>query len=112
MNSSKYRHRVEVQQKESIRNTDGEWIVAWVTYRKLWAEKLDKGGDEYFEAKAANAVRTVIWKSRYDKELHNNGEGKRFYYDEQSYDIKNVADKEGLKRELEIITEAVVSDGG
>jgi SPP1 family predicted phage head-tail adaptor len=108
-NPAKYNRRVNVQEKQPIRNSDGEWVNDWVTTSKIWAEKIDKGGDEYFEAKSANAIRTVIWTTRYNKDLYQNGEGKRLYYDNLSYDIKNVADKKGLRIELEIVTEAVVS---
>jgi SPP1 family predicted phage head-tail adaptor len=109
MNPAKYNRRIEIQEKQPIRNSDGEWEENWTTTRKIWAQKLDKGGDEYFVAKASDAIRTVLWNVRYDKELQKNGEGKRLYYDEQSYDIKNVSDKTGLKKELEITTEVVVS---
>ncbi|MDC3412529.1 phage head closure protein [Aquibacillus sp. 3ASR75-286] len=91
------------------RNADGTFSDTWSEYQKVWASKEDKGGDEYFEAKAANAVRTVVWTIRYDKDLDKNGEGRRFVYDSQEYDIKSVADVKGLRKELEIITEAVIS---
>lgn len=109
MNSAKYRHRVDIQKKESVRNEDGQWVDDWVLDYKLWMRKLETGGDEYFEAKAVNAVRTVLWEVRFNNQLHKNGEGKRIYYDGQAYDIKNVSDKKGLRKELEITTEAVVS---
>lgn len=109
MNSAKYNRRVEIQEIQSTRDSDGQWVDTWVTTRKIWAGQEDKGGDEYFEAKAANATRTVLWTTRYDKQLYKDGEGKRLFYDGQSYDIKNVADKKGLRKEIEIITEAVVS---
>lgn len=109
MNSAKYRHRIDIQKKDSIRNDDGEWVDDWVLDYNLWARKLENGGDEYFKAKAVNAVRTVVWEVRYNKPLHQNGEGKRIHYEGQSYDIKNVSDKKGLRKELEITTEAVIS---
>lgn len=109
MNAAKYRYWIDIQKKDSIRNSNGEWVDDWVTDYKLWAEKVEQGGDEYFEAKAVNAVRTVLWRTRFNKQLHKNGEGKRIHYDGQSYDIKNVSDKTGLRKELEITTESVIS---
>lgn len=108
MNSAKYRHRVSVQ-KNMPQRVDGQFVDNWIEYKKVWAAKQDKGGDEYFEAKAANALRTVTWEIRYDKELDINAEGRRFVYDDQTYEIKSAADKKGLRKELEVITEAVVS---
>lgn len=108
MNPAKYRHRVSVQ-KPTDERIDGQFVKTWSEYKKVWSSKEDKGGDEYFEAKAANAVRTVVWEIRFDQELYKNGEGRRFLYDDQSYEIKSVADKKGLRKELEVITEAVVS---
>ncbi|MBP1950294.1 phage head closure protein [Virgibacillus litoralis] len=107
-NPSKYRHRVSVQ-KVTKERIDGQFVDTWSEYKKLWASREDKGGDEYFEAKAANAIRTVIWTIRFDKELYKNGEGRRFFYNDQSYEVKSVADVKGLRKELEIITEAVVA---
>jgi|SRR5699024_877433 len=111
MNPSKYNRRVSVQELISTRNPDGSWSDEWQEKQKIWAKKEDKGGDEYFVAKASNAVRTVIWTIRFNADLYKTGEGKRLLYDGESYDIKNVADKKGFRRELEIVSEAVVSDG-
>lgn len=111
-----YRHVIYVQKMESARNNDGEFIDTWVDYKRKFADKTPLKAEEYFQAKAVNAVRTVSWKTRYDRELDDEGEGMRIvekYHGDitQVYEIKGVLDKEGLHRELEIITEAVVSDG-
>lgn len=107
-NAAKYRHRVSVQ-KATTERIDGQFVSTWSEYKKVWASKEDKGGDEYFEAKVANAIRTIIWTIRFDQELYKNGEGRRFFYNDQSYEIKSVADTKGLRKELEVTTEAVVS---
>lgn len=109
----KYRHIIYFQRKESIRNEDGEWINDWVDYKKKFASKTPLKADEYFSAKAINAIRTVKFNIRFDNSINenmrivekNNGQIK------QVYEITGVIDREGLKRELEIFTEAVVSDG-
>lgn len=110
-----YRHVIYVQKIESTRNPDGEWVESWVDYKKKFADKTPLKAEEYFAAKAVNAIRTVNWKTRYDKELDNSGEGMRLVEKDdlsnikQVYEIKGILDKEGLHRELEIITEAVIS---
>lgn len=110
MNPAKYRHRVSVLKLESTRNPDGEWVNKWKEYKKIWASRKDKGGDEYFVAKASNAVRTVLWEIRFDQELYDFGEARRLLYRGQEFDIKDVADKRGTRAELEIVTEVVMND--
>ncbi|MCP3738815.1 phage head closure protein [Rossellomorea sp. BNER] len=111
MNPAKYRHHVSVQ-KFTTKRVDGRFIEDWFEYKKVRACKKGKGGKEYFEAKAANAVRTTVWEIRYDKELEQKGEGRRFVYNGQDHEIKSVVDVTGLRKELEIITEAVVTSAG
>ncbi|MBT2215838.1 phage head closure protein [Virgibacillus dakarensis] len=112
----KYRHVIYIQNMESIRNTDGEWVDEWVDFKKKFADKVPLNSKDYFEAKASNAVLTVVWKTRYDESItgsmrivEKNKDGSI----KEVYDIQGEPlDMEGLHREMEIITEAVVANGG
>ncbi|MCG1029309.1 phage head closure protein [Virgibacillus halodenitrificans] len=109
----KYRHIVYIQKKESVRTPDGHWVEDWVDYKKKFVDKKPLKSEDYFKAKASNAVSTVVWKARYDdtikgdmRVVEKNKDGTV----KQVYDIVgDPLDMEGLHREMEIITEAVVS---
>ncbi|TFJ92140.1 phage head closure protein [Lentibacillus salicampi] len=110
----KYRHVVYVQNRESTRNPDGQWTESWVDFKKKFADKNPLKASEYFEAKAVNAIQTVNWKMRYDGSVD---EAMRIVEKDkqdnikQVYEIQGILDMEGLNREMEVITEAVVSSG-
>lgn len=106
----KYRHVVYVQKTEKVRNADGEFIDTWVDYKKKFADKKPLKADEYFEAKSVNAVRTVNWKIRYDDSINESMRivEKKNNVIKQVYDLVGVLDKEGLNREMDLITEAVI----
>lgn len=105
----KFRHVVWVQKKDSIRDSDGQWIDDWVNFKKKFADKNPLKGDEYFTAKSVNAIQTVNWKMRYDSEID---ESMRITDNGQPYKIVAILNMEGSNRELEVITEAVISNGG
>ncbi|MUV39475.1 hypothetical protein JNUCC1_03353 [Lentibacillus sp. JNUCC-1] len=108
----KYRHIVWVQKKENTRNPDGEWITEWVDFKKKFADKNPLKTEDYFKAKASNAITTTVWKMRYDSSIVGDMrivEKDKSGNVKQSYEIVGgPLDREGLNRELEIITEAVV----
>ncbi|WP_163526617.1 phage head closure protein [Halobacillus ihumii] len=110
----KYRHVVYVQNKESTRNPDGRWVDTWIDFKKKFADKVPMKAEEYFDAKAVNAIHTVNWKMRYDDELNESMRIVKKNPDKsikQVYEIKGILDMEGMNRELEVITEAVMDSG-
>ncbi|UFT98094.1 phage head closure protein [Radiobacillus kanasensis] len=111
----KYRHVVFVQKNESVRNNEGVFVEKWVDHKKKFADKNPLKSADYFEAKASNAVLTVVWKMRFDDSIDGSMrlvEKKSDGSIKQVYEIQGEPlDMEGLHRELEIITEAVVTSG-
>lgn len=110
--AGKYRHVVYVQ-KVTTERIDGQFVDTWVDHKKKFMDKIPLKSKDYFEAKAANAVLTVVWKTRYDESITG---GMRIVEKKKDGTIKEIydivgepLDMEGMRRELEIITEAVVS---
>lgn len=111
----KYRNVVYVQKNEPLRNADGRWIDSWVDHKKKFAKKKPLNSKDYFDAKAANAVLTVVWQMRYDPSIKGNMRLIEKNSDgsiKEAYDIVgDPLDMEGLNREMEVITEAVMDSG-
>lgn len=115
LRAGKYRHKVYVQQKGQVRNSDGQWVTDWVDVKHKFMDKVPLQTEDYFVAKQSNAVSTVTWRTRYDPTIDGS---MRLVEKNSSGQIKNAyeivgdpIDREGLNRELEIITEVVNANG-
>ncbi|WP_085523853.1 phage head closure protein [Tuberibacillus sp. Marseille-P3662] len=108
MNPGDLKYRIVLQEFKPVRDNDGIITEKWVDTKSIWAQKQGVSGREYFAAASVNAEQTVKWHIRYRNDVTP---GMRIREGDVSYDIKSVIDETGLKKELVLMTEAVVQGG-
>lgn len=83
----KLNHKIEIQSYEAIENEVGEIIKKWITYKKVWAEKIRlSASNEYSDGKEGIEY-TYRFKIRYRNDLD---ESMRIVYKNVIYDIKHI----------------------
>ena len=106
MKAGRMDRRITVQQLTADsppQDSYGADSETWGTYKSLWAEKRDTGGNETYMGKAIQAEVDTVFRTRYDSGITHK---MRIYYDGQAYDIVAIHEL-GREDGLEILTTAL-----
>jgi len=106
--AGKYRHRITIRSvpSDSTRNAFGERVGTGATVATVWAEKQDWSGSEVNETGRETATVTTKWRIRHRTDILPK---MQIVYSSDVYDILNVLDFDGRKRELVLESRRVVS---
>jgi SPP1 family predicted phage head-tail adaptor len=108
INAGKYRHQITVRNPaaDSSRDSFGGRKGIGTTVCTIWAEKQDWTGIEVNESNRETASVTTKWKTRYRADILSK---MQIVFSSDVYEILNVLDFDGTKRELIIESRKVVS---
>lgn len=106
--AGKYRHRITIRNAptDASRNAFGERVGSGATVATVWAEKQDWSGSEVNETGRETATVTTKWRIRYRTDVLPK---MQVVFGSEVYDILNVLDFDGKKRELVLESRRVVS---
>ena len=106
--AGKYRHRITIKNPptDTARNAFGERVGTGTTVATVWAEKQDWSGSELNEGGRETASVVTKWRIRYRTDVLPK---MQVIHGSDTYDIQNVLDFDGVKRELVLETRKVVS---
>jgi SPP1 family predicted phage head-tail adaptor len=96
------RHSVTIERPTSDKDAAGQPKARWVKHAERRAEIVRSPGREAFVAASRLAKVPTFFRLRY---LEGVTAGMRLVHGEKIYDIKSAVDKDGLKRELEIVAD-------
>jgi SPP1 family predicted phage head-tail adaptor len=107
INAGKYRHRITIRNAalDSSRDTFGGRKGAGTALATVWAEKQDWSGAEADEVGRETATVVTKWRIRYRTDVKP---VMQIVFDADVYDILNVLDFDGTKRELVLESRKVV----
>ena len=108
INAGKYRHQITIRNPaaETSRDEFGGRKGSGPTVATVFAEKQDWSGAELNEANRETATVTTKWKTRYRTDILPK---MQIVHGSDVYDISNVLDFDGTKRELVLESRKVVS---
>ena len=108
INAGKYRHQIVIRNPaaDASRDSFGGRKGAGTTVATVWAEKQDWTGQELNEANRETASVTTKWKTRYRTTILPK---MQIVHGSDIYEILNVLDFDGTKRELTIESRKVIS---
>jgi len=100
--------RITIQQSTATKNSYGEDVDSWATYRKVWAMLTyeSRASNEQYEADQKVAVRIVKFTVRYDSAIT---EKMRISWDSGIYDIRSI---EEISRERYLVLKCEKRDNG
>ena len=104
VNPGKLRHRITIEHPVTTQNEYGEQIPTWATFATVWASREDLTGREAYYAGASQKAATMLTRFtiRYIPALD---EKMRVVSDGRTYGIQSVADPDGRREQLVILTE-------
>lgn len=102
MRAGKLKHRVLIEKPTEEKNSFGEITTTWSTHVTRWAQVEQLTGAEYWTAKQINDKDIVRFYVRYASGVTHK---MRIKYNDNYYYITSIADWDGAKRKLEIVTE-------
>jgi SPP1 family predicted phage head-tail adaptor len=108
INAGKYRHRIAIHNAPLDSNRDtfgGRKGGLGTLVATVWAEKQDWSGSEVDEVGRETSTVITKWRIRY---LADVKPVMQIAFDDETYDILNVLDFDGRKRELVIESRKVV----
>jgi len=108
INAGKYRHQIVIRNPaaDASRDEYGGRKGSGATVATVFAEKQDWGGSELNEANRETATVTTKWKIRYRTDILPK---MQIVHGSDVYDLMNVLDFDGTKRELVLESRKVVS---
>jgi SPP1 family predicted phage head-tail adaptor len=101
MQSGKLRHLVTLEQRTTAPNEFGEPVESWSTYRTVRASREDIAGREWFAAQQTQSEVTTRFELRY---MDGVTTAMRVMAAGVPYNIVSVADPEGRRRKLVLLT--------
>jgi SPP1 family predicted phage head-tail adaptor len=104
MNSAKLRHRITLQSKTKVKDSEGITKEKWADVMTVWAAVEPLRGREYFQAAAVNQENTVRFRIRYRAGVTPN---MRVKYGSRLFDIKSVIDIEERHVEMHLMCQEV-----
>lgn len=109
MQAGRLDRRVSIYRPVTTRAADGQDLVTWELVAEVWASVKADSGRENFEAERRTAEQTAVFTFR-----HRGGIVPRMEleYAGRRWDIRDVAEGRGRRRELEITATAREVDGG
>jgi len=99
MRAAKLRNFITIEQVTETRTSTGAFTRVWTTFAQVWAEKMENKGDEFFSADAQHSKTVVNFVIR---KIAGVTTKMRISYQGRVYDIKDITDHTGRRRELEI----------
>ncbi len=108
INPAKYRHLITIRNpaSDASRNSLGERVGVGVTVATVYAEKQDWSGNEVNESGRETATVVTKWRIRYRTDILPKME---IVFGTDVYEILNVLDFDGLRKELVLESRKVVS---
>lgn len=105
--------RIRIDMPTKIANTRGELVPGWVPWTgvpggKLWAQKFDLRGREFFAAAQAQSEITTRWRIRYRLGITPD---MRVVFGGMFYDIKGIPLEADGRQWLDLMTKAGPTDG-
>jgi len=108
MRSGNLRHRITIQQKSVTRGSAGGEVIAWVNFATaIHAEAEPLVGREFVELRAAQADLSLRFRMRYMAGINP---AMRVLWDDGTYNIVEVIDIKGLRRELHLMCSGAAKD--
>ncbi|WP_211475070.1 phage head closure protein [Collimonas humicola] len=108
MQVGQLRHKTAIQSPPSGQDDDGNPRTEWWTVCQPYAKKEDLSGRELFAAQAAQSEVTTRFRIRYRTGL---GSKMRLVCDGVIYNIEAVLDRDGRKRELQLMCSSGLNNG-
>ncbi len=106
MRAGQLRHRVTIQQKIISQNSFGEEVVTWSDVATVWAAVEPLRGQEFIEARQAEAEITARIRMRYRSDVRPD---MRVVWGTHTYDVLAVIDVAGRGRELQLMCREIVA---
>ena len=101
MRAGELRHRITIEAPMATQNAFGEPIEGWTTVADVWASREDLSGREAFLAMQTMAEVTTRFRMRYRDGVNAT---MRILSDGSIYRVTSVADPDGTRRSLVILT--------
>lgn len=108
MNTGRMRHIVALQSKAMSTDDYGGQVETWSTFATVWAEVQPLRGRELLAAQAAQGETTVRFVLRY---LATVDQADRIVWDGKIYNVRDVIDVGGMRRELHIMAATGLNEG-
>lgn len=108
MQAGQLRHKTVIQSPPSGQDGDGNPRVEWWTVCQPYAKKEDLSGRELFAAQAAQSEVTTRFRIRFRNGLNSK---MRLVCDGVTYNIVAVLDRDGRKRELQLMCSSGLNNG-
>lgn len=108
MQAGQLRHQTVIQSPPSGQDDDGNPRTDWRTVCQPYAKKEDLSGRELFAAQAAQSEVTTRFRIRYRTGLSAK---MRLLCDGVIYNIEAVLDRDGRKRELQLMCSSGLNNG-
>lgn len=105
MRAGKLTHKVIIQQRSESKNTIGEDITTYTTYREVWARVVPLTGKEYV---AQNETQSSITGKIYIRYLDGVTNDMRVLWGTRNYDIQAVINTEERNRELVLMVDEIL----
>jgi SPP1 family predicted phage head-tail adaptor len=99
-NIGRLRHRITLQRNDPRQAVDGSQVDDWQTVAIVWGELLESRGREYLAAQEAHSELTAKIRIRYRADVKPEW---RAVFQDRIFDIQQVADLAGRRRELELL---------
>lgn len=111
MRAGDLRHRIELQEKITVKDSEGYDVAQWTAYATVHASKKGIRGREYFAAAAVQAENSIEWQIRFRKDVTD---AHRVYdiENQKSYDIRSVVPIDDKKSGLALYTQEVDASAG
>ncbi|HWX01442.1 phage head closure protein [Collimonas sp.] len=108
MQAGQLRHKTVIQSPPSGQDDDGNPRTEWLLVSKPYAKKEDLSGRELFAAQAAQSEVTTRFRIRYRTGVTAK---MRLLCDGVIYNIEAVLDRDGRKRELQLMCSSGLNNG-
>jgi SPP1 family predicted phage head-tail adaptor len=108
MQVGKLRYRIDLQAPPVGQDIDGDPNTEWTSAGTVWAAKEDLTGRELFAAQAVQSEISTRFRIRYRDGIVPS---MRIVCDDIIYNIAAVLDRDGTRRELQLMCSSEVNDG-
>jgi SPP1 family predicted phage head-tail adaptor len=100
--SGRLNHKIVIQERTETKNSVGEDITTWDTYKWTWAQVTPLTGKEYF---SKNEFQSTITNKIYMRYLTGVTPDMRIVWDSRTFDIISVINTDERNRELILMVE-------
>jgi len=97
LSAGRLRNRITFQKFTDVQSDSGQTTRTWSKWKDWWAELVGQGGRELLQAQQVKGESVTLFRIRYCAGLSSSLH--RVLFDGRIFDINNVTDPDGRKRE-------------